>query len=753
MGNFSRDPKARLADSRAKHYFSVRMQQGVPVVDVDLNELEDLRRLEFEDLNNAVIGDGVLFGSDGFRIVPIANGGINTVVLKAKSTGVKLSSLRIDLGASTAASKLGFDNKNFTSKRFGSSPAQLTTNTAEPFNLVNGSTLVVAANDAPPETITFVSGDFANIAAATAAEVAAVITTAVNLSAQPGTGNDFIIKGGDGTAANAGRILVEGQMAINESDLKYTEQPLFNNTPLAGLWGVDVLPALTTPGVSENQVAFLDVWDREVDSNEDPELVDTRIGVETAIRLRREWVVRIIKAADFAAAVAARPAGHSYYQLAQINRSAKPEILEPMISDERDTDLSLRREIAYRAIDGTVLVNSNQFLSRLLETRDNVRDFIQFLTAKFVKPDSAYVAGEVAGIEALSAIANVADHGIALLNAKSLTTKDAITFFDQLFQAEQRFVSVWETAVLPIVKQTGKIYDTAFKSTIAQIKLFLTGPAPVGFLALATALQQKNLFEAVRTQGQINALFASEADKPIGTLLLTYLGSTTPTIEKNTSFDLRYRVTGTVTPADPLQVEVFMNAGWKSTVKNTDNSPFKVTFGPGNDSEEFIVSVLPPNVAAANTPITVRVSAVHNPSGLTHSSTPKTLAIGSAPPSSEQDFAITVATANVNLVGDSFQVPVNLASADIKFKVSNNTNNPVPVLLEFDPKAAPGWNIVRDPSFPLDGEITALGSRLCLFQFDPPNTVGQSLTFTFRAKNSKTNAPLGEVQIKLLTVA
>lgn len=755
MGNFSRDPRSRLGDARSKHYVSVRMQQGVPIIDADLNELEDLRRIEFEDQGRWIVGNGVPLGNNGFRILAIGGGNVNTINLISKTIGPGVSKLKIDLATSSGAAALGFNVTNSSSQRSGGSPAQLTGNRAAPFPLANGNTLVIKADNNPPETITFFAAAFANIAAATAAEVIAVINAALNVSARASTGNDFIITGGDGTTEQAGRIIVDGQMIFNESDLKYSEQPLFKNNTLAQLWAVPVVEELTTPAVSETHVLYLDMWHRQVDSDEDVDLVDTRIGVESTVRLRREWTVRLAKANDFPAVQAARPPGHTFYRLAHVDRVGGQAAIEnQMITDERETDLAVRREVLYRALDGTVAVNSEQLMARLKETRDNVRDFVQFLTTKFVTPSSTYVAGEVIGVETVTAIAVLAEHGIALLNTKALDTKGAIMLFGQIFDAEKRFIATWETAVLTIVKAAGKIYETAYKDTIAAIKRFVTGTAPIGFLSMEVALQRNNLFEALRTQAQINALFASEVDKPIGTLLLTYLGSTSVTVVKNVPLNLRYRITGSVTPRDELDFEVMMTGGgWQSTVKNSDGStPPNIAFGPGTDSKEFVVTVQPPNLDVATTQINVRVSARDNSSGLTHSSTPKTLTVGQPPPPSEQDFAITVGTANVNLVGDAFQVPIALVSADITFRVFNNTNASVPVTLEFTPASAPGWNIVRD-AFPLGGNIPALTFRPCLFQFDPPNLVDQELTFTFRAKNTTTSALIAETIIKLRTVS
>ncbi len=200
MGNFSRDTFDKL-----KHYVSVRLQQGVPLVDADWNEKEDIRRYELRAFLKWFVGDGVPRGNDGFRIEAI--------------------------------------------------PAD----------------------------------------------------------------NDFRIKGGDDTTDGAGRILVDGWEVINESDLKYTQQPLYDNPNLATAWGVAPLPPLTTPtGGDRTDTVYLDVWEREVDSGEDPDLINSDIGLETCVRLKREWVVRVAEGT----AVPSPPAGHVFYPLARLKRPA-----------------------------------------------------------------------------------------------------------------------------------------------------------------------------------------------------------------------------------------------------------------------------------------------------------------------------------------------------------------------------------------------------------------------------------------------
>ncbi len=51
-----------------RRYVAVRLQQAVPIVDADWNELDDLRRFEIRAFLKWFVGDGVPEGNDGFRI-------------------------------------------------------------------------------------------------------------------------------------------------------------------------------------------------------------------------------------------------------------------------------------------------------------------------------------------------------------------------------------------------------------------------------------------------------------------------------------------------------------------------------------------------------------------------------------------------------------------------------------------------------------------------------------------------------------
>ena len=224
--NISRDTFDKL-----KHYVGVRLQQGVPLVDADWNEQEDIRRYELQAFLKWFVGNGVPEGNDGFRILPVTD------------------------------------------------------------------------------------------------EI----------------GNDFIIKGGDDTAEGAGRCLVEGWDVINESNLNYTAQLLYEEEDLATKWGVAPVKKLKPPtDGGRTDTVYLDVWEREVDFKEDKSLINSAIGVGTCVRLKREWVVRVAEGKS-ENELPAPPAGHVYCPLAMLTRVSEKDRIEAddITDDLRSTDVHL----------------------------------------------------------------------------------------------------------------------------------------------------------------------------------------------------------------------------------------------------------------------------------------------------------------------------------------------------------------------------------------------------------------------------
>jgi hypothetical protein len=131
--------------------------------------------------------------------------------------------------------------------------------------------------------------------------------------------NDFYILAGTG--------LIQGRPIRLRNNVRYSTQP-WTDPQRAARDGVAVIPPLTTPpGPPEGapprtDIVYLDVWDREVGSTEDTNLINPAIGVETCVRLKREAAVRV---AEGTAELPTAPAGHAFLPLALLHRPRNQE--------------------------------------------------------------------------------------------------------------------------------------------------------------------------------------------------------------------------------------------------------------------------------------------------------------------------------------------------------------------------------------------------------------------------------------------
>ncbi len=71
MGNFSREPLQTLLENQAKGYTGIYVEQGVPVMDRDLNLLHDLISATVQTIVARYIGDGAAAGMEGFAVEEI----------------------------------------------------------------------------------------------------------------------------------------------------------------------------------------------------------------------------------------------------------------------------------------------------------------------------------------------------------------------------------------------------------------------------------------------------------------------------------------------------------------------------------------------------------------------------------------------------------------------------------------------------------------------------------------------------------
>src|SRR6266496_2672340 len=198
MGNYSRDPREQSQREAERHYVGIGLQQGVPLLDADVNVLGNLQRLAHHDVTRWLAGNGVPRGNDGFHILPLSNGSTGAVLVMSASNAGS-SSMAIDVSASTAASALGFSGTNSSASR-PAPHAWIISNRNEPFALLDGATLRITVDENAPATVVFHSNQFSTIGAATASEVAGVLSSAgIGISAVATDGGDFLIRGGDGT--------------------------------------------------------------------------------------------------------------------------------------------------------------------------------------------------------------------------------------------------------------------------------------------------------------------------------------------------------------------------------------------------------------------------------------------------------------------------------------------------------------------------------------------------------------------------
>src|SRR5262249_46093035 len=126
----------------------------------------------------------------------------------------------------------------------------------------------------------------------------------------------------------AGAALIQGQPVRVRKNVRYSTQP-WTEPKRAARDGVAVIPPLTTPTGSAStpprtDIVYLDVWDREVGSAEDANLINPAIGVETCVRIKREAAVRV---AEGTATLPSAPAGHAFLPLALLHRPVNQAVI------------------------------------------------------------------------------------------------------------------------------------------------------------------------------------------------------------------------------------------------------------------------------------------------------------------------------------------------------------------------------------------------------------------------------------------
>ena len=81
-----------------KAFCNVRLQQGVPLVDADVNELDDIRKFEVRAFLKWFVGDGVPEGNDGFRIDAATPSAVDNFTIASGAPAAPSGTSNIDAG-------------------------------------------------------------------------------------------------------------------------------------------------------------------------------------------------------------------------------------------------------------------------------------------------------------------------------------------------------------------------------------------------------------------------------------------------------------------------------------------------------------------------------------------------------------------------------------------------------------------------------------------------------------------------------
>ncbi len=458
--------------SDPRHYVGVRLQQGVPLLDADWNELEDIRNRELRAILKYFVGTGVPAGNQGFEI------------------------------------------------------------------------------------------------------------------SESGNPNEFAI--------GSGVMLHDGMMAINLNTATYADQP-----EGAGL------PTLSTPPAGptdRTDIVYLDLWEDEVgaagEPSADARLINERIGVETATRLRRHWVVRVEEdASDLSGLVV--PEGHRYLPLARLERRAGVDaVRDYMIFDLRKRGITIADNLKV-PIDlrrGLEVLDVDRYAQMLRGLRETL---FQRLRDNNLPYATSSNRDETLILMALQELMNLARVGEVQTVGRSMDNDDALRFLNELY-AQQ-------VAWLDLVDEIGNDGDIV-PPFLAEYRQYLNSSPENLIKGLLPALVQNDLLASVIAQEELNLwLTQSTGNLPQGSVDSVYQ-SAIPADENLTaglSHEFTYSVRADfLSPQsdEDFQVQVTLPSGFGTA--SADQSV--LNFSPPSGEATVTVTVVPSGgITAADLDVSV----------------------------------------------------------------------------------------------------------------------------------------------------
>jgi hypothetical protein len=352
VSDFSRPPLEMLLASLGRGYVGLHLEQGVPVLDRDLNLMQDLLAAGTRALFTRYVGNGTAEGRDGFRVIP----------------------------------------------------------------------------PDPPSRV-----------------------------------QDFGIDPGPG---GQGTCLVDGIEVSIDRRLSYTDQ--------------QDAPVLTTPAVTQPDprvdVVYLDVTLVEVDATIDPDLRnDLDVGMETSVRLRPTWSVRVAEDLRQGGPLPAPPPGHGVYPLALLRRPrGRSTIDAAMITDLRQRRLTLAAiEQRVSRVERILLTPafSPDVAQQLSPVRGVVGAAVTLIGKNFdVAPVTVSFDGQAAPLDGPPSSTSVVVHVPPGLTPNGVTAVTRVTIRNEVGSATSD--QVFQVLPNPIFRGDGPQFSPATGKAGDQVVLF-----------------------------------------------------------------------------------------------------------------------------------------------------------------------------------------------------------------------------------------------------------------------------------------
>lgn len=568
----------------SKQYVSLRLQQGVPFLDADFNEVDDIRRAELELMLAKAIGNGVPAGSEGFKI------------LEATTT------------------------------------------------------------------------------------------------------NNFVIE--------SGLLFLDGWWIFNPARIDYLNQPHRTAKGLA-----PALRILQNIPAAAHELAYLDVWELVIDGQEDTNLVNPRIGLETCNRIERGWVVRLEQIPTNAdpvnpATIPNRQPGHRYYPLALIKRPAGGQILAGMMTELRRTHLTLEATtFAPLLIDDPARgqkLDSPRLAGAFRGHLDALRDLFLLSPETFVypaKPAETSQANSALNDVRASAISFEQQARNQLLHQKAAT--DAIKVFSD---TERNLMNFLQTLV------TGGVAGAPTTSFIGIYKKHLDGAVPNDPQSLKFALDANDLLGAVMAQERLNQELGVQSNSlPEGTVTASLISITPSGPLKDKTIQAQYQLTiriqSNLTSAqgsEPIRAIASAGTGWTLVFQGSNQADQRetVVIVPNQQTVDVVLNISADQLAPDTTlNLTVRPERRQQ---LVFIHAPQTMKLG-------QELLPANVIATLTYIGSSPMLPGGILKASraimatpggrpIAWRVVNLSSATETYKVTVTPlSAATGWMAVNEP--------------------------------------------------------